>query len=241
MDFNLDQVHTLLRCFLPALARREHRGQAPRRLTEPGHRTWAQFRGNLADNHLAVLLAEDAAVRFPLPASPVAVAQHPKAPSFESVRPPQVFEILKGLTEDLLTADVGATLTGWARMLGLPSRFAGARLHKIQADTRVLELPGSGGQLAARALQNSPDAYLQTNLTVLARDWRDRAMAGLVAMELDAPHTDFVQTDPELAWATEPSRRGRFDMVFGLEPSKGGRFDSDTLAARFPRATIVLV
>ena len=148
---------------------------------------------------------------------------------------------MDALSEDALRADRGDSLAEAARVLGLPHRFAGASLHKLQAATRVLELPGTGGQLVARALDRSPDATLHVNCTVLTADWADRALAGLVAMEFDAPHQDFIHADPDLAWASGPEERGRFDLVFGLLPDKGGRWTEDTLRGRFTQATLVLV
>jgi hypothetical protein len=237
-DLTLARVDVLARCLLIALARRERAGRAPQRLLEPGLATWKQFQGNLDLPHLVALLAEDAAVRFPLPADPRRVfganADFSKLPSTS------IFTWLMSLPGQA-AADRQEILAEYARELELPHRFAGADLHKIQADKRVLELPGTGGQLVARALEKSPDAHLLTNTTVLTSSWADRAMAGLVAMELDAQSVDFVREDPELAWATHPDQRTRFDLVFGLQPEKGGAYDAKTLANRFPAATIVLV
>lgn len=240
-EFAVDKRNLLAEQLVTALARREHAGRASKRLTEPDLATWRQFRGNLGHNHLLALVAEDAAVRFPLPASPAAVLRDPAAPSLREVPHVQVVQWLSALTQEALGAPRSEALTQAARALDLPHRYAGASLHKLQAATRVLELPGTGGQLVARALERSPDATLHINCTVLTGGWADRAMAGLVAMEFDAPNQDFVHHDPDLQWATSPEQRARFDLVFGLHPSKGGSFDETALAGRFPQATLVLV
>lgn len=224
-----------------ALARREHHNRATARLTEPGLPTWKAFRGNLSYHHLLALLAEDAAVRFPLPADVNAVLQASTTQSLADIPANTVVHWLDQLTVDRLGADRADALAAMARALGLPHRFAGASLHKLQSATRVLELPGTGGQLIARALERSPDAVLHVNGTVLTSGWADRAMAGLVAMELDAPHQRFIHDDPDLSWAADPDNRSRFDLVFGLLPEKGGHYDKNALEQRFPVSTIVLV
>jgi hypothetical protein len=240
-DFVLDRRNTLARCLLLALARRERAGRTAPRLLEAGRATWVEFKGNLEHQHLLALLAEDAAVRFPLPADLDRVIGSRVAHGFGHIPDVMVREWLMALKPEPVDAARQEALSGYARSLDLPTRFAGADLHKIQADKRVLELPGTGGQLVARALERSPDAYLHTNCTVLTASWAERAMAGLVAMEWDAPGVDFVVEDAELGWATDPEQRNRFDLVFGLLPEKGGRWDLGTLMSRFPAATVVLV
>jgi hypothetical protein len=237
--FEIDRRDALARCLLVALARRERAGRAPLRLLEPGLATWKQLAGNLRRPHLLALLAEDAAVRFPLPADPRRVLG--AEADLAKVSEPTLFSWMEALTPEVLDRPRADALAEHARILGLPHRFAGADLHKIQADARVLELPGTGGLLVARALEKSPDAHLHTNATVLTAGWADRAMAGLVAMEWDAPGVDFVLDDPELKRSTDPDQRHRYDLVFGLAPDKGGAWDAATLAARFPAATLVLV
>lgn len=241
----LERLEILARCVLHALARRERSDRAPRRLLEENLATWNQFKGNLELNHLLALVAEDAALRFPLPADPRRVLGPETTRGFTDVKSTRVYQWMLDLTPERLDAPVAEALAGYARALGLPHRFAGSDLHKLQAPTRVLELPGSGGQLVARALERSPDAWLHTNCTVLTGSWAERALAGLVAMELDAPGVDFVHDDDaRLAWATEKTRRDRFDLVFGLKPERldaGPKWDERTLAARFPAATVVLV
>jgi len=228
-------------CLLRALARRERSGRAPKRLLEPNLATWTQFKGNLQLQHLLAMLAEDASLRYPLPANLGIVLGLDIAKGFSHIANETVYGWLQALTDEVLDAPRPDALADYAKTLDLPARFAGADLHKIQSDKRVLELPGTGGQLVARALERSPDAYLHTNTTVLTATWAERAMAGLVAMEWDAPGVDFARDDADLAWATDQEQRHRFDLVFGLLPEKGGRWDSLALAGRFPLATIVLV
>jgi hypothetical protein len=238
-DFVQERRDLVARCLLQALARRERAGRAPQRLLEPGLATWEQLRGNLRLQHLLALLVEDTAVRFPLPADlrRVLGAEVDLTRLSDAV----VYSWISALSPEVLDAPRAEALTAYGRLLGLPTRFAGADLRKLQAETRVLELPGTGGQLVARALERSPEAWLHVNTTVLTASWADRAMAGLVAMECDAPGVDFVVDDPELAWATEPEQRNRYDFVFGLQPEKGGQHTEAALTSRFPTAILVLV
>lgn len=241
-DFSLDRRDIVARCLLTALARRERAGRAPHRLLEPGLATWRQFEGNLGLRHLLALLAEDASVRFPLPADLKRVfGVDAVAADLSRVPDVAVYTWMQALTPSVLDSPRSDAIGDAAKALGLPTRFAGADLHKIQADKRVLELPGTGGQLVARALERSPEAYLHTNATVLTSTWADRTLAGVVAMEWDAPGVAFAVDDPDLAWATEPDQRNRFHLVLGLQPDKGGAWDATTVAARFPAATVVLV
>lgn len=240
-DFILDRRDTLARCLLLALARREQAGRGPQRLLEPGRPTWAQLRGNLHSAHLLAILAEDASQRFPLPASLAAVFGQAPAHGFDAIPDGRVDAWLHELSPALLQGSRTELLGHYARLLELPHRYAAAELHKLPASARALELPGTGGQLLARALERSPEAYLQVNGTILTQRWTERAMAGLVAMECDAPDTHFVVDDPDLTWATHPERRNTFSHVFGLNPDKGGRWDAPTLASRFPAAAVVLV
>lgn len=240
-EYALEQRDRLARCLVRAMARRERSGRVAQRLTEPGLATWTQLKGNLRHHHLLALIAEDTAVRYPLPADLGRVLGRELARGFSHIPDGMVYGWMQELTDDVLGASRSDAITDYARVLDLPSRFAGADLHKIQVEKRVLELPGTGGQLVARALEKSPDAYLHTNCTVLVGAWAERAMAGLVAMEWDAPGVDFVRDDEDLAWATDPEQRHRFDLIFGLHPDKGGRWDASTLTSRFPAATLVLV
>ena len=235
-ELTLDRRDTVARCLLNALARRERAGRAPLRLLEPGLATWEQLRGNLGLPHLLQLLAEDAAVRFPLPADLGRVFGAPV--DLGKVPNPTVYSWLQALPAVLDLSRTDA-IVDYAKALGLPSRIPDPK-RTIQADKRVLELPGTGGQIVARALADGP-AHIHTNATVLTSSWADRAMAGLVAMELDAPNVDFAVEDPTLAWATEPEQRNRFDLVFGLSPERGGGWDRAALEGRFPAATVVLV
>lgn len=62
---------------LHALARDEHAGRRPRRLTEEGLATWERFRHLLGPVHLLELLAEDAAVAHRVPFDAEALVDGP--------------------------------------------------------------------------------------------------------------------------------------------------------------------
>ena len=240
-EFALNKRDRIAEQLVFALACREHQRRASARLTEHRQQTWQAFRGNLDYPHLVALLAEDAAVRFPLPADVNTVIGAGTNLQLSELSSATVVHWLNQLSPDRLDAPATAALASMATALDLPHRYAGANLHKLQSATRVVELPGTGGQLVARALERSPEAVLHVNATVLTSTWADRAMAGFVAMEFDAPHQSFIQDDPDLTWATAPAQRNRFDLVFGLLPDKGGNYAQDDLQLRFPAATIVLV
>jgi hypothetical protein len=223
---------------LHALARQEAAGRAPARLTEPDRATWSRFKGRLGARHLLEILAEDAAVLRPVPFDPTSV-HHPDG--FAPVEEPAVRNWLGELDTLDLTESASAYLTDQARLLGIPSRLARSDLHKVQAHQKVLELSGTGGQLAFYIASTNDGVYLQDNVEIACESWEGMVLAGLAAAELNTPHTNFIRLDPEVEWARDEARRGAFDFVVGLHPDKGGRFELDRLRIWFPNATTLLV
>jgi len=131
-----------------------------------------------------------------------------------------------------------------ARFLGVPSRMARADLHVVKPHHKVLELPGTGGQLSHYLASTHPGLSLQENFTVACETWKELTLAGLVALDLRSPRTDFiVQAGPsELKQVDHLLRQRAYDFVVGLHPDKGGVFKvQDQLAIWFPNATILLV
>ena len=225
---------------LHALARDEATGHRPRRLTEPGHATWSRFRGRLGWAHLLQLVAEDAAVVQAVPFDMERILG-PDSPRLGHL--PEV--LVQGWFGQLDTLDLGAPsldyIMGQAKLLGLPSRMARADLHQVKAHHKVLELPGTGGQLAHHLVSTQDEIFLQDNFMVACESWQDLTLAGLVAVDLVAPNADFALLDPELAHAREETLRTTFDFVVGLHPDKGGRFEPGRLQELFPNARVVLV
>lgn len=228
---------------LLALARSEHAGRFPRRLTEPDHATWSRFRGRLTATDFVTLLLEDAAVLHPTPFSPVALGV--------PFRPDRLPEALSAAWLSAILAatpatvdDSAAYVTDQARRLGLPTRIARSDLHVVKSHQRVLELPGTGGQLSFHLATTHRDLSLQDTFTVACATWQELALAALVGLELNAPPAAFVHAaDSDALRAPDhPLRTRSYDFVVGLHPDKGGLFRAeDQLAIWFPAARIVLV
>jgi hypothetical protein len=226
---------------LHAVAREEVAGRRRAALTEARLETWERFRGRLSSTDLVTLLLEDAAVLHPVPFDPGAVGS-----PFQPARLPEE------LTDAWLKAVGGLPLNqvgteyilDQARLLGLPTRMARSELHVVKAHQRVLELPGTGGQLAHHLVHGQGDITLQDNMLVACSTWQELTLAGIVAVELGAPHADFaVRVEPaDLRNPSHPIRQRSFDFVVGLHPDKGGLFQvDDQLAIWFPTARILLV
>jgi hypothetical protein len=226
---------------LHAIARDEAAGRRTPRLTEPRLDTWTRFRGRLTSVDLIALLFEDAAVLHRIPFDVVAVGG-----------PLQPERLPESLTDQWLEALAALSLTNsgadyvqeQARLLGLPTRIARSDLHVVKPHQKVLELPGTGGQLAHYLASSQRDLTLQDNFTVACSSWQELTLAGIVALELAAPHSDFaarIEVE-ELKNPDHGIRRRSFDFVVGLHPDKGGMFRvEDQLAMWFPTAKILLV
>jgi hypothetical protein len=226
---------------LHALARDEAAGRRPQRLTEPRLATWSRFRGRLTTTDLLALVFEDAAVIHRIPFDPEALGG-----------PIRLDRLPEALADGWLSAlpsinlkAPGADYVGeQARLLGLPTRMARSDLHIVKPHQKVLELPGTGGQLAHHLVSNQRDLTLQDNFAVACGSWQELTLAGVIALELGAPHSDFavkVEADG-LRNAGHPLRQRSFDFVLGLHPDKGGLFRvEDQLAIWYPNAKVLLV
>jgi hypothetical protein len=226
---------------LHSLARDEAAGRRRPRLTEPKLDTWARFHGRLSSVDLVSLLFEDAAVLHPIPFDPEAIggAQHPGS------LPESVTDGWLEAISSLLLSTAGADyIAEQTRLLGLPPRMARSDLHVVKPHQKVLELPGTGGQLAHHLVSSQKDLTLQDNFVVACGSWQELTLAGVIALELGAPHSDFA-TRAEAADLKTPDhslRQRSFDFVVGLHPDKGGLFRvEDQLAIWFPSAKILLV
>lgn len=217
-----------------ALAREEQLDRRPRRLLEPGHATWQRFRGRLGWRHLLMLQAEDAAAVRPVPFDGPRILG-PFAAQLDGLPDTLVERWLGALTSPV--ADGPAYVIEQAKRLGLPTRMARADLHKVKPHHRVLELPGTGGQLAHHIATTQEGIFVQDVFTVACDGWEELVLAGLVALELRAPTADFALIDPTL----ERIRGRSFDYVFGLHPDKGGRHTEARLREVFAPAEVVLV
>lgn len=226
---------------LHALARDEQKGVSPQRITEPGLATWRRFRGRLSIADFTALLFEDASILYPVPFD----ARRMDA-DFRIEDLPVTFleERFASLSSSGSLEDSRDYLVGQARILGLPHRLGRSDLHAVKPHHRVLELPGTGGQLAHHVVATNPGLSLTTNLTVGCASWQEFTMAGVVALDLRAPSSGFASAaDPgSLSNPAHALRRTRFDFVLGLSPEKGGQFRvEDQLAIWFSGATVLLV
>jgi hypothetical protein len=222
---------------LHALAREEQAGRRPRRLLEPKLATWQRFRGRLGPRDLAELLLEDAAVTQPEPfaASVVLGRVDPLA----GVPDGLVEAWLQALPAVIEGAAPAADVELHAQRLGLTARPAFSELPRLQTHHRVLEIPGTGGRLAAHIVQTQPGIFLKDVFTLACGGWQDRTLAGLIAVGLGIVGDVRIAMDPELKDAR--SARAGFTHVIGLRPDKGGRFADDTLRGWFHEAAVVLV
>lgn len=231
---------------LHALAREERAGRRPPRLTEPDLATWNAFRGRLEAADLVALLFEDEAVLHPIPFAPDALAPGgtPAPVAFSRLADPRAQAWLEALRTLDLDAPPDAYVLQQARRLGLPTTLARSHLHVVRSHQKVLELPGTGGQLAHHLVSTNPELTLQENFAIACDSWQQLALAGIVALDLGAPHSDFIApvTVDDLRRAEHPLRQRTFDFVIGLHPDKGGLFrEQDQLALWFPTARILLV
>jgi hypothetical protein len=226
---------------LLAIARDEAAGRRRQALTEPKLDTWARFRGRLSSVDLISLLFEDAAVLHRLPFDPIEVG----GPLSLDGLPEDLADTWVNAIEDMSLNTGGADyILEQARLLGVPTRMARSELHVVKPHQKVLELPGTGGQLAHHLVSNQNDLTLQDNFVVACGSWQELTLAGIVALELGAPHSDFAtRTDAaDLKNPAHPLRQRSFDFVVGLHPDKGGLFRvEDQLAIWFPAAKILLV
>lgn len=226
---------------LHALARDEAAGRRPARLTEPRLATWTRFRGRLGPADLIALLFEDAAVLHKIPFDPAELGGPLALGALPDTLAEEWLRALPTLDLQAASADY---ILGQARLLGLPTRLARSELHMVKPHQRVLELPGTGGQLAHHIVSTQTGLTLQDNFTVACGSWEELTLAGIVGLDRGAPHTRFA-LKVELEQLREPEhelRKRSFDFVVGLDPEKGGLFRiEDQLAIWFSGAKVVLV
>lgn len=226
---------------LHAIARDEAAGRRTQRLTEPKLDTWSRFRGRLTSVDLVSLLFEDAAVIHPVPFDPTAAGG-----SIHAERLPESVADawLKSVASLSLSGSSADYVAEQARLLEVSTRMARSDLHVVKPHQKVLELPGTGGQLAHHMVTAQRDLTLQDNFIVACSSWQELTLAGIIALDLGAPHSDFaLRIEAEdLKDTGHPLRQRTFDFVVGLHPDKGGLFRIENqLEIWFPTAKILLV
>lgn len=241
LAIDLRPTGTWAAALLHALARDEVAGRRSPRVTESKLDTWRRFRGRLTSADFVSLLFEDAAVIHPIPFDAAAVGG---AISVDQL-PEATAATWLGAVAALQLTEVSAEyIAEQAKLLGLPTRVSRKELHAIKPHQKVLELPGTGGQLAYHLVTGQKDLTLQDNFVVACATWQERTMAGLVGLELGAPHSEFIAPieSDELRKPEHPLRQRSYDFVVGLHPEKGGKFQvEDQLAIWFPTAKLLLV
>ena len=226
---------------LVALARDEAAGRRTQRVTEPGLGTWARFRGRLNATDFLDLLFEDAAVLHRVPFDPSLLDATLR---LDRLSASAAEALLKALPSVDLKSTGPDYVAEQARLLGLTTRLARSELHVVKPHQKVLELPGTGGQLAHHLASTQKDLTLQDNFTVACSSWQELTLAGIVALERGAPNSDFATNvvDGDLRDSKHALRQRSFDFVIGLHPDKGGRFRvEDQLVIWFPNAKVLLV
>jgi hypothetical protein len=225
---------------LHALARDEVAGRRPARLIEPGRATWQRFRGRLGSVDLLRLLAEDAAIVHPVPFDIARVG----GTTLDRLED----DVVDRFLEELQSLDLGQPPVRYveeqARRLGITTKLARSELHQVKPHQKVLELPGTGGQLAHHLVTSQPGLTLQVNCTIACDGWAELVLAGIAGLDAGAPNSEFivVASADDLRGEKHPLRQQRFDFVVGLHPDKGGQFQiADQLALWFHDAKIVLV
>jgi len=226
---------------LHAIAREEAAGRRRPALTEARLDTWSRFRGRLSSADLVSILFEDAAVLHRVPFDPDALGGSLRPAGLPETLTDGWLKAIESLSLDVPGADY---VLEQARLLGWPTRIARSELHVVKAHQKVLELPGTGGQLAHHLVSNQHDLTLQDNFVIACGSWQELTLAGVIGLELGAPHSDFVlRADAsDIKIVEHPLRQRSFDFVVGLHPEKGGLFRvEDQLAIWFPTAKILLV
>lgn len=231
---------TSVGALLHAVARDEHTGRRPKRITEADRATWARFRGRLDDVAFVELLLEDAAVAQPVPFDVAAILGAPDAVS--SLPPPLVARWLDAVSSLDLSATPTEYVAAQAKALALPTRLNRSDLPRLRPHHRAVELPGTGGQIAFHIAQTQEDIFLHDVFTIACATPEELLLAGLVAVECRVPRRAPVVLDPKLdaVRATEAP----FDFVFALDPDKGGAWAPERLHELFqgnPNLRVVMV
>jgi len=156
---------------------------------------------------LIALLHEDLAEAFPYPFDLSRWAAEPLADLDD--------EQAEALIQEALAEDDSSTqsfLRQAARALGLPAGGAIAQLPKVQPHHDVLELPGSGGRIAAQqAIEHG--VAIADRFTFVAGSDAEQVCIGLAVVE--------VRSNAPRVWSLDQAgqefaKGARFDQIFGV-------------------------
>lgn len=183
----------------------EREALRPPRLTERDQVRWQRVRRKLGWVAFIELLHEDLAEAFPTAFALDRWAEHPS----DGLDEAKALELIDAAALPDET-DRLAFLRLVARGLGLRDGGNVAALPKVQPGQRALELPGTGGRIAAYQAINYGLSFHDRFVFVADTD-AERVAIGIAAAELRA-------NEPQILTSAElRSARTRFDHVFGIE------------------------
>lgn len=194
---------------LRAIARLERKGdlRSPR-LTEPGLMRWNRVRRKLDHVDFIALLCEDLAAAFPYPFDLSRWHEDPLGTLDDAAAAALISE---AIAEDASAPQ--AFLRQAARDFGLPPGGNIADLPKVQPHQRALELPGTGGRVAAQqALEHG--VAVHDRFVFVADTDAERACLGLALVEVRANPPEVITSEQALA---RLAKGERFDHVFGVK------------------------
>ncbi len=220
-----------------SLARSERRGERPESVGGEALQAWQLFKGRLTTADYIELLIENAAASQPFAYDLPGLLDDEHL--YSELPPVLASEWTEQLPALDLARDAEEFITDVARLLKLPTRFNRTSLHKVLPHHRVLELPGTGGQLALHAVRRDEGVYLADSFTIACGTRQERLLAGLVAVECGVVAAAPIVLDPTLDTSRE--LHARYDHVIGLHPDNGGLFPANQLAIWFPSATVKLI
>jgi hypothetical protein len=203
----------LLDTTLRSIARLEVARVREPRLTEPDHARWHRFRRKLGFRAFIEILHEDLAGAFPIPFDLARWPDGSIADLTEADAERLVAEAARSVAAPVESA---AFLRECARILGLPASGTFSELTKVQPQHRIVELPGSGGRVAAALCAANSGLGFDTQFTFVADTPAERVAIGLAAVELRAnePRIFTVET-----FRVAKAGGESFDRVFGLKDS----------------------
>jgi hypothetical protein len=197
---------------LRAIARLERTGDVrQRRLTETGLAHWRRFSRHPGLRDFIGILHEDLASAFPLPFDFTRWPADPLANLDEATAGQLVEQAARPDDSDTLTFLRSAALD-----LGLPANGAIADLPRLGASEKALEMPGSGGRIAAQQALSQPSISFAEDFTFVAPTFAERLVIGLAAVELRA-------NEPRVLDGAQAAiflRENRIDRVLGVSGSR---------------------
>ncbi len=151
---------------LRAIARLEAARVRDPRLSDPDLVAWNRFRRKLGFGAFIEMLHEDLAHAFPVPFDLDRWRENPVRTLSEERAHELILSAARAAHEP---AESPVFLRDCARSLGLPGGGAFSDLPKIQSQHHALELPGSGGRIAAALHGPSPSPSFHAHFTSSAR------------------------------------------------------------------------